>query len=44
VRITPDKHDLGALIAGASSGFEADAGTPADQKNSLTEQLRFAEG
>jgi hypothetical protein len=36
--------EVGALAAGASSGFETDAGTPADQKNSLAEQLRFAEG
>jgi hypothetical protein len=44
VRIAPDKDEVGALAAGASSGFETDAGTPADQKNSLAEQLRFAEG
>src|SRR6478672_251414 len=44
VRIAPDKDEVGALAAGAPSGFETDAGTPAEQKDSLAEQLRFAEG
>ena len=40
----PDEDDVGALAAGASSGFETDAGAAADQDNGLAEQLRFAEG
>jgi hypothetical protein len=42
VGITADEDDVGALAAGASSGFQPDTGAAADNDDGLAEQLPLA--
>jgi hypothetical protein len=43
VGIAADEDDVGALAAGASSGFQPDTGAAADNDDGLAEQLPLAE-